>query len=352
MGVGVEEAILEDLAQVGLEQPLGDLGAVDPRGRDRVVIGDLDRVHVLEREHAGRGVRPEDAGDAHTGAALEVGGQRLGVAPFGQVVDLLVEDARELGQQGGHVDAAADGRVAVQPVAHGAQRGQVGSDDGLDIGPLDLDDDAGGGAVILIPVLVLNGQAERGPVDLAQRGGGEGHFLERGEPFGQRRAQLGLGHLADVGEGFRGDLVLQPGQLGRDLLGEHVETGGEELSHLDEYPTHVDRQRAKIRGDVAQPVGARALHPSAKAQARQDQLPGDQAEGDAGEEQDDTTVACTEHSCVWRSPEKWAGRRPTSQGGSPVGQLSGHCGRCQALDSGYARRFSCTVHLHCAPFSQ
>jgi len=142
-------------------------------------------------------------------------------------------------------------------------------------------------------------------------------------------------------------MMHQRRQLSRDLLGKHVQPGGEELAHLDEHTAHANRQRAEGRGDVAQPVGARALHPFAKAQARQDQLPGDQRDEYADEEQNDTTVACAEHSSVWGSPEKWAGRSPTSQGGSPRGQLSAHYRRCQALRSGCGRRSSRTTRPSC-----
>ncbi len=52
MRVGVEEAVLEDLLHVGVEQHRGDLRPVDARGGDGVVVAELDRRDVLERQHA------------------------------------------------------------------------------------------------------------------------------------------------------------------------------------------------------------------------------------------------------------------------------------------------------------
>jgi hypothetical protein len=54
-----------------------------------VVIGDLDRIDVLQGQDAAGGVRPDHLGHPHTGTMAEIIGKYLNVSGLGQVIDLF-----------------------------------------------------------------------------------------------------------------------------------------------------------------------------------------------------------------------------------------------------------------------
>ena len=90
MRIGVEEVVLEDLLEVGVEQHIRHLRPVDAGRGDGVVVRDLDGVDILQREHTHGGAAPGDAGHAHTLAVREVGREGLGVPALGEIVDLAM----------------------------------------------------------------------------------------------------------------------------------------------------------------------------------------------------------------------------------------------------------------------
>ena len=104
--------------------------------------------------------------------------------------------------------------------------GEVGVDDLLDPGSLDLDHHERTGRALGVL------DAELGAVGLANGGRGDGLGLEDREALLQGNAELSLDHRADVFVGFGPDLVLQPGELRGDLTGQHVQPCGEELPDL------------------------------------------------------------------------------------------------------------------------
>ena len=107
----MEEAVAEDLLRVRVEQPRGHVCRIDPGSHQGGVIGDFDAVDVLEGQHAARRVAPQDARHAHLSVSGKVRCEGLGVLALGEVVGLLLQNARELAQQRWHVGAAPDRRA-------------------------------------------------------------------------------------------------------------------------------------------------------------------------------------------------------------------------------------------------
>ena len=124
-----------------------------------------------------------------------VGGLELVVELLGDALAQLVGDL--LG-----VEARRDPPEQLQ---HHADVLEVGADDVLDAGVLDLDGD--GAAVVQL-----------GLVDLADRGGGDRLLVELGERVLQRLAEVVLDDLPHVLEGDARGHRLQLGELGLELL--------------------------------------------------------------------------------------------------------------------------------------
>ncbi len=300
--VGVEEAVFEDLLQVGVQQARSHLRPVDPGSLDGGVVGDLDGQHVFQRQGAAGGVRPDHLRDAHARIAVEVEAEGVGVFSFRQVIDLFIQNTGELVQQSRDVGPPPDRAVALQPLPDGVQGGQVGLDDLLDVRPLHLDHhvhDRPGRRGIGLPVGAGFGQvalAQPGTVHLAQGGRRQRLRIEFQEFLFQRGAEFGFGHPPDVGEVFGRHFVLQSGQLGGDHLRQHVDARGQELPDLDHHPAQSDSKQSEISCAAFQALLPGALRPAAQSQARHQQIPEDDAQDDACKEGDDTQVAQAEHA--------------------------------------------------------
>ena len=260
--------------------------AIDTRGRDRLVVGDLDRRDILEREHATSGQVPDDLGNVDALVVLEVRRERLGVVAFGDVVDLLVGGGGELLEQRWDVSAIADRLVALEPRADDAQRREIDLDDLLDVRPLDLDHDVGEATRLSVGIV------QPSPMNLAERSRGKRRLVDPRVVIREHLAQLSLCLGADVGERLGGDFVLEVGEFVGDLDRQHVESCGKELADLDHQPAHADRQCAKAHGDPLVASGSRRACPATQAKTRQDGLPHDEASDGPSEEEDDTPVPC------------------------------------------------------------
>ncbi len=59
MRVGMEETILEDLLEVGIQQLARHLGPVNSGRADGIIIGNLDGKHIFQRQHPARGMGPD-----------------------------------------------------------------------------------------------------------------------------------------------------------------------------------------------------------------------------------------------------------------------------------------------------
>ena len=216
--------------------------------------------------------------------ALEVGREGLGVLAFGEVVDLLERRDCELLDQRVHVSSLAHGLVSLQPTSHTPESREVHVHDLLDVGALDFHDD------LLEAVDFGLGSAQSRPMHLAERCGGHRLFVDPLVARRERLAELCLGLLADGGELLGRDFVLEPRELVGDLGRKYVEASREELPDLDHQPAHADGERAESHGDASRAIRARAGAPATEADARQEDLPPDEARGDPGEEQDDSPV--------------------------------------------------------------
>ena len=155
---------------------------------------------------------PDDARHAKPGPCCEIRRKRFGVPTFGEIVQLLVQHARELGQKGWNVRAPPDGRPSVQPRANGTDRGEVDGDQGLDVRPLDFNHDVhevvGRGRRSR-----LNRRDQRRSMDLSERCRRQRHLVNRGELLSQRTAELAFDDGAHRGERLGRNFVLQAGQF-------------------------------------------------------------------------------------------------------------------------------------------
>jgi hypothetical protein len=105
------------------------------------------------------------------------------------------------------------------------------------LGPLDLDHD-------------LAAARQRGPVHLAERGGGQRLLLELREEVADLAAELGLDDLGDDVEPERLGVVLEPRQRGGVRRGQQVEAGRQQLAELDVRRAElleVPRERRRLR---------------------------------------------------------------------------------------------------------
>jgi hypothetical protein len=211
--VGVEEAVLEDLLQVGVQQAPSYLRPRDAGRLDAFVVRDLDRPDVLECQHPTRGVAPDHFRHQDFRPLLEGGGKPFGVLPLVEVVHLLVQGAAELLQEPRHVDVTAHGLQPLEPGSDQAQRRQVRLHDLLDVRALHFDHHFGAGPPIGAAL------AQAGGVSLADGRGGDGHGVQLQESLLQGDPELRLYDAPDLLEGFRPHLVLKARELARELPG-------------------------------------------------------------------------------------------------------------------------------------
>ena len=116
--------------------------------------------------------------------------------------------------------AAGEGREDLDHAGGEVEGVHVAQEGALDAGAQHLDRDG------------LAGGAQRGAVDLRQRGGGD-RGLEVGEDGVERLGELVLDGGARLLHGKGRQLVLQHGELRGELGADHVRAGGEELAELD-----------------------------------------------------------------------------------------------------------------------
>ena len=266
VGIGVEEAVAEDLLAVGLGQQPRHLVGVDSGRAQARHVGDLDAVDELHHQHAARGQLPVDARDRHVVAPAEHARHRLGVVPLVHEVELAGHVAGQLVDQRHQVEVAlheVDG-----PEQH-AQVGQVAAHQRLDLGILDLD-----GHPLAAP--------EHRLMHLGQRGRSDRLALDRGEDIRQVAAQLALDRLLHHREGLGRHPVLQLREHLDVLAREHVGARAEKLAALQDQAAQLDRRFVdRLR---AGPVEARpALRHVARAQPLGDEAVGADPEVDAAE---------------------------------------------------------------------
>src|SRR5262249_57528777 len=98
-------------------------------------------------------------------------------------------------------------------------------------------------------------------VDLANRGGSRRLLVELEERLFDRQAELLLNHPADVFEGNRADIVLQPLELDEDVRRDDVRPGREELAELDEGRAKLVQHLPQTPPPARAPLAPIAPHP-------------------------------------------------------------------------------------------
>ena len=293
MRISVEEAVREQLVEHHRREHRRHVCRVDAGRPQRLSIGDLDRRHVAECEHASGRALPDDRGHCHPVVALEVARETFATRGLVQVVDLLEAGARELLDECGRIDPVGHETHPAEPSAHPAQCGQVDVDDRTDAGPLHLDDDlfeAGLGRIR---------RGEQRAMRLAEGCCSHRRLVDHRERALERKAELRFGKSADAGERHRRNLVLQPLQLGRDLRRQHVEPRRHELADLDHQAAELHSQRMEALREVPHPFRTGARRDPREPDAREEQLvPPRHGQLPAGETQD-AAVAGTRGSRVW-----------------------------------------------------
>jgi hypothetical protein len=198
MRIGMEQVVHEQLLQIGIEKPAGHLFAVDSSRFKGLEIADLDVGYVLHDQHTPRGHFLVHVGDAYARIVPEIPGKLLGVVTFGDEIQLVACGATELVEQAIEVYAAPHRLVALEPADCRVDGPQVGFDDGIDLGTLDLDDD-------------FLARRQPRPVYLRQGGGRFRLGSEPGEHLIHRPSKFSLDDGLDVFQALGRDLVLQAG---------------------------------------------------------------------------------------------------------------------------------------------
>ena len=160
------------------------------------------------------------------------------------VVELVADPRADLLGRGLDVEAGRD--PLHQPQDH-PEVLHVGPDRGGDARVLDLDRDD---AAVVQPR----------PVDLADRGGRDRLLVELGEDLAQRRLELGLDHLAHVGEAHLRRRVAQLAELALELLAVLLghEPDVEEAHHLPELHRRALHRPERGRRSARRPRGGGA----------------------------------------------------------------------------------------------
>ena len=110
-----------------------------PCAVDLFEVRDLDAGEIFERQDLGRGERPVHERDLDLRVVGEVPGKGLGVLPFLEIVQLLQDDAGELGVDHVEVDMAVE---HAEDPDHELEGAHIRRDHLVDAGILDLDHDA------------------------------------------------------------------------------------------------------------------------------------------------------------------------------------------------------------------
>ena len=141
MRVGVEEAVDQDLLEVGAEEFVGEIGAVHLQPGQRADLGDLAALDELQREHARGGEVLERLGHDEPLEVFEIGPQCDQVAAFVAEVELPDQAALELIEHGAQLEAVRGIGVRVGEFGDVAQDLEVFGDPSVEIRALHLDGD-------------------------------------------------------------------------------------------------------------------------------------------------------------------------------------------------------------------
>ena len=218
MRVAVEEAVDEKLVEHHRRELGGHLDRVDAGRAQRFDVGDLDRRHILHRQHPARRALPDELGDAHSRVTREVLGEPLGIGRLSEIVNLLQAGQRKLLHEAWHVDPIRDETHPTENPGDPTQGPQVDIDDQLNTWTLDLQDDVGQSGLGGI------NRCQSRSMDLAEGCRGKWNRIHEGESAIETHTQLGFGVGANLLERDCGDLILQALEFLRDFGRQDVES--------------------------------------------------------------------------------------------------------------------------------
>ncbi len=192
-----------------------------PRCAQSLKIGDGYSRNALHGQYIAAGVLPVDLGNVEQLVVLEVAAQLTGIGGLPAHIQFIENDQLVVRHHLHRTQASPIGMVFCSQPRQGKKQCHVLADDRFYIRAHYLDHD---------PLAAVQG----GAMHLGHRSRGHGRTLEAGKQLGHRFAQ----RLLDNGDGLllrkRRYIVLQPGQLVRDILGQQVAPRGQHLPELYE----------------------------------------------------------------------------------------------------------------------
>ncbi len=266
VGVRVEEAVYEDHLHPGLGQASRELAAFVLGPVVKLELRERRALDALHDQHPRGRVPPEDHRDVDLRVVGEVAAERVRVVRFDAVVELAPDRPRELIDQGDQVDERQAVDAVLEQAGELVQQLDVGVDLALGVGALHLDDH-------LVPA------GQPCPMDLADRGRGDGLLVELGEDLFDAQPELGLDDPPDIGERLGPGTVLQLAQFLNDVGRNDVRPRRHQLPELDEggpqLVEHVPEPSAPRPGNLRGVGGRLGGRPA-------EQLPEAVARGDLG----------------------------------------------------------------------
>ena len=219
--VGMEEAVHQDLLEVGVKHLLGERGAIEFHPGERAQIGDFFARDELHREHARRAVVGDGGGDHEPRKFAELLAQGGEIARLLPVIELLEQALAELLEQLAELVAFPHLGVVIEEIGDVLERLEIFHHPLADLRTLDFHRDR---AAV----------AQRGAMHLAQRRRGHRLVFEILKGFRKADAELFADDFFDFGEAERLDLILQPGERVEVSRREQLHARREELADLDE----------------------------------------------------------------------------------------------------------------------
>ncbi len=234
VGIGVEEAELEDLAKQDPGPGHGHLRGVGAQRSDPLEVIHADSVDELHRDHAGRGKGLDGVRNVCRGNAGKLALAPLHGVALDREVKLAFEAALELPGQCQGLVRSQEGKPPLGKLSQVLEDVEIGLHHLGDARAADLQSD--GPAV-----------AQDRAMNLGDRGRGHRLRIEREENLGQRRVVILRQNLFDLKEGKWPHVVAQRGELDGVGFGNDVGPGAEHLAEFDEC-------RPELLADKPQPV--------------------------------------------------------------------------------------------------
>ena len=245
MGIGVEEAELENLLQQDPRSGDGHRGGIDAHRPDPLQIIDADSLDELHGDHARGGEGIDRVGNVGRGIVGELALAPLHRPPLDGEIQLPLEAALEFpGQCQGFVGGEKR-EPTLGELGQVLEDVEVGLNDFRDVRPADLQ--CHGAAI-----------AEDRPVDLGDRRGGHRQGIQRAEDLSQRTAVIVRENLLDLAEREGADIISQRGQLDRVGFGNDIRAGAQHLAQLHEGRPQILAHQPQSAGPIKQGgLGAR-----------------------------------------------------------------------------------------------